>query len=131
MLRPDRALFIRRLIATYHQRKTSKPVLRPVRVVPRPRPQAVSTELTATVRQVLRGQRILQFRKATLAQPRSMRFHVRRVLEFVGNPEIGTALGALQPQNRFLCKLTRKERNWRGTALGELYDPRLTQPVQR
>jgi hypothetical protein len=50
---PDRALFIRRLAATYHQRKTTKPVPRPVPSVPRPEPQPIATGLAATVHRVL------------------------------------------------------------------------------
>lgn len=51
--RPDRALFIRRLIATYHKPRTSKQVTRQYRPVPQPAPQVISAGLTATARQIL------------------------------------------------------------------------------
>jgi len=51
--RPDRALFIRRLVATYHKRRTSRPTPIASPAPPRPAPQAISTGLAATVRQVL------------------------------------------------------------------------------
>ena len=55
--RPDRALFIRRLLATYHQRKTRKPVARPMPIPtsapPQPANNALSTGLIATAGQVL------------------------------------------------------------------------------
>ena len=48
--RPDRALFIRRLIATYHKSRTSKQVTVPHRPVPQPAPQVISAK---TARQIL------------------------------------------------------------------------------
>ena len=51
--RPDRALFIRRLVATYHKRRTSRPMPIATPATPRPTPQTISTGLAATVRQVL------------------------------------------------------------------------------
>jgi hypothetical protein len=51
--RPDRALFLRRIIATYHQQKTWKPTPRHASAVPRPETRTVSTGLAATLRQVL------------------------------------------------------------------------------
>jgi hypothetical protein len=51
--RPDRALFIRRLIATYHKSRTSKQVTLPHRPVPQPAPHVISAGLTATSRQIL------------------------------------------------------------------------------
>ena len=50
--RPDRALFIRRLIATYHKRRSSRPIPVARPAAPRPSPQKVSTGLAATIRQV-------------------------------------------------------------------------------
>ena len=52
-IRPDRALFIRRLIATYHKSRTSKQVALPQGLVPQPGPQVISAGLTATARQTL------------------------------------------------------------------------------
>ena len=51
--RPDRALFIRRLIATYHKRRTSRPIPIATPAAPRPAPQTVSNGLAATMRQML------------------------------------------------------------------------------
>jgi hypothetical protein len=51
--RPDRALFIRRLIATYHKRRTSRPIPIATPAAPRPAPPTVSTGLAATMRQML------------------------------------------------------------------------------
>ena len=51
--RPDRALFLRRVIATYHQRKTGKPTPMQAPAAPRPETRTVSTGLAATLRQVL------------------------------------------------------------------------------
>ena len=51
--RPDRALFVRRLIATYHKRKTSRPMTVPNPRVPQSAPQAISASLIATPRQIL------------------------------------------------------------------------------
>ena len=51
--RPDRALFIRRLIATYHKSRTSKQVRLPHRPVPQRAPQIISAGLTTTARQIL------------------------------------------------------------------------------
>ncbi len=50
--RPDRALFIRRLIATYHKRRTSRST-QVGSPAPRPVPQTVSTGLAGTMRQIL------------------------------------------------------------------------------
>jgi len=51
--RADRALFIRRLIATYHNRKTPRPVSISAPAVQRPTALTISTGIVATVRQVL------------------------------------------------------------------------------
>jgi hypothetical protein len=51
--RPDRALFIRRLIATYHKPRTSKEATLRYRPVPRSVPRVISVGLTATARQIL------------------------------------------------------------------------------
>ena len=51
--RPDRALFIRRLIATYHKPRTSRGMAVPNPRVPQPAPQVISARLTATARQIL------------------------------------------------------------------------------
>ena len=51
--RPDRALFIRRLIATYHKSRIPKQVRLPRRPVPQPAPQVISAGLTARARQIL------------------------------------------------------------------------------
>ena len=51
--RPDRALFIRRLVATYHKRRTSRPMPVDTPAPSRPAPKAISTGLAATVRQAL------------------------------------------------------------------------------
>jgi hypothetical protein len=51
--RPDRALFVRRLIATYHKRNTSKPIPIPAAALPRQATSTISTGLAATVRHVL------------------------------------------------------------------------------
>jgi hypothetical protein len=51
--RPDRALFLRRVIATYHQRKTWKPTPRQAPAVPQPETRTVSTGLAATIGQLL------------------------------------------------------------------------------
>jgi hypothetical protein len=51
--RPDRALFLRRIIATYHQQKTWKPTPRQAPAALRPETRTVSTGLAATLRQVL------------------------------------------------------------------------------
>jgi hypothetical protein len=50
---PDRALFVRRLIATYHKPRRSRPM--PIRTpaMPQPGNDALSTGLIATARQVL------------------------------------------------------------------------------
>src|SRR5262249_28706910 len=50
--RPDRALFVRRLIATYHKPRTSSPMTVPNPRVPQPAPQVISARLTATARQI-------------------------------------------------------------------------------
>ena len=50
--RPDRALFIRRLIATYH-RRTSRPIPIATPAAPRPAPRTFSNGLAATMRQML------------------------------------------------------------------------------
>jgi len=53
--RPDRALFIRRLIATYHKPRTSRPIRVSTAAVPHPAAHAiVSTGLVGTMRQVSR-----------------------------------------------------------------------------
>ena len=52
--RPDRALFIRRLIATYHKRKTSRPIRVSTAAVPHPAPATVPTGLVGTMSQLLR-----------------------------------------------------------------------------
>jgi hypothetical protein len=52
--RPDRALFIRRLIATYHKRKNATPIRVSTAAVPHPAPAAVPTGLVGTMRQALR-----------------------------------------------------------------------------
>jgi hypothetical protein len=51
--RPDRALFVRTLIATYHKPKTSSPMIVPNPRVPQSAPKAVSAGLAATSRQIL------------------------------------------------------------------------------
>lgn len=51
--RLDRALFIRRLIATYHNRRASKHIPSPVPAAPRPNTATASTGLASTLRQVL------------------------------------------------------------------------------
>ena len=51
--RPDRALFVRRLIATYHKARTSRPMTDPNPRVPQPAPQVMSAGLTATAPQIL------------------------------------------------------------------------------
>jgi hypothetical protein len=53
--RPDRALFIRRLIATYHKRRTSRPIPIATPAAPRLAPQTGSPGLAATMRQMLEG----------------------------------------------------------------------------
>ena len=52
--RPDRALFIRRLIAPYHKRRTSRPIRVSTAAVPHPVPATVSTGLVGTMSHVLR-----------------------------------------------------------------------------
>ena len=51
--RPDRALLIRRLIATYHKPRTSRPTTVPKPPVTRPAPQVTSAGPIATARQIL------------------------------------------------------------------------------
>jgi hypothetical protein len=50
---PDRALSVRRLIATYHKPRTSSPMTLPNPRVPQPAPPAISGGLTATAHQIL------------------------------------------------------------------------------
>ena len=51
--RPDRALFIRRLIATCHKPRTSRQLTVPKPPVTRPAPQVTSASPIATARQIL------------------------------------------------------------------------------
>ena len=69
--RPDRALFIRRLIATYHKRRTSRPIRVSTAAVPHPKPATVSTGPAGTMRQRYdRSQHQQQFGKQNSAQLR-------------------------------------------------------------
>ena len=52
--RPDRALLVRRLIATYHKRRTSRPIRASAAAVPHPAPATVSTGSVGTMPQTLR-----------------------------------------------------------------------------
>jgi len=52
--RPDRALFIRRLIATYHKRRTARPIRVSSAAVTQPAPATVSTGLVRAIHQVSR-----------------------------------------------------------------------------
>ena len=52
--RPDRALFVRRLIATYHKRRTSRRIRVSTAAVPHPAPATVSSGSVGIMRQVLR-----------------------------------------------------------------------------
>lgn len=51
--RPDRALFIRRLIASYHNRRVSKSIPSPMLARPRPMTAVAPTGIASTLRQVL------------------------------------------------------------------------------
>jgi len=51
--RPDRALFIRRLIATYHKPRNPRPMPLPSPHVPQPAPRVTSAGLLATAHQIL------------------------------------------------------------------------------
>jgi len=89
--RPDRALFVRRLIATYHKRRTSRPMRVSIAAVPHPAPATVSTESEGTMRQVLRQVSApATVREAELSPAQVTRFHARKVSESAGNPEMFT-----------------------------------------